>query len=84
MIEHEHLGYIYYLRDLQMNLDPKVMIVYSLKKLGYYNAEMSINNDAYANYKLARRIALSKYLNTLDIRSFYNDCTAEELEYLGY
>ena len=31
-----------------------------------------------------RSIVLQKYLISNDIKSFYNSCTEEELEYLGY
>jgi hypothetical protein len=34
--------------------------------------------------KIKRSILLSKYVGTNDIKNFYNDCTLEELTYLGY
>ena len=113
----------YYLRDIEMNFDAHDIIIFSLKKLGYYNINKPLlckefikkyliklinNNDIeyskslqfyineykqtneYNNFinqidiKIKRSIILQKYLNNSELFNFYNNCTEDELIYIGY
>jgi hypothetical protein len=72
---------MYLLRDLNMNLEARYMINKGLKKLGYLNYnELNKKNDR----MLTRSIQLSKFVDSNDIREFYNALTLDELEYIGY
>lgn len=115
---HNKLVTLYVERDSNMKLDRSEIILASIKKLGYYNlnvsqeldrcirekfrkenivdisyndykknfeksSEYNIVSTIYAN-KIERCIKLAKYIGTNLNLDFYNDCTIDELYYLGY
>ena len=72
---------MYLMRDIDMNLEARFMINKGLKKLGYLNYnELKKKNDR----MLKRSVQLSKFVDSNNIRDFYNTLTLEELEYIGY
>lgn len=79
--DHAYTAYAYYKRDIQMNLNPHEQIMFGLKKLGYYNPN---SVDGASNDIVKRSIELSKYVDSDDIKGFYNDLTLEELCYIGW
>lgn len=78
--------YLYnkYISDIEYNIVDPLQVSYnkwlvSFKKtLNYNNIINNIDN------KIKRSILLSKYAGSNDIKGFYNNCTIEELAYLGY
>ena len=73
-----------YISDIKYSILEPSKISYnewlvSFKETHVYNN--IINN---INNKIKRSILLSKYTGSNDIKGFYNNCTIEELNYLGY
>jgi len=66
------LAELYYLRDMDMRLDPKTQILWAMNKLR--------QNDSFR--ELA--IELTKFEGTSDNSAFYKFCTLDALLYLGY
>jgi hypothetical protein len=95
-----HLKKLNYYNINIQNLKNKFIEQYLIKEInsGNYNLENNkyvINTniidtieykkyDDYLNNILLRSIILSKYINNNNIQEFYNNCTNDELIYLGY
>lgn len=71
IVDYKHMDIVilYCLRDLEMKIDPKEQIIWSLDKLHLYKK---------------RRPELIKFYNTTDLFDFYNSCTISELLTIGY
>jgi hypothetical protein len=98
-MSYSDIAHMFYKRDLEMKLDPLDTIINHLKKLRYYNINLLFEESTFSgnkdseeykkfkknlNYRIERSIILSKYINKINIKEFYNSCTTEELYYLGY
>lgn len=112
----------YYLRDIELKVNPEDVILHNMKKLGYYNVNKLMLYDRFMKqylkkmidtnldysrslqdyideYKktddynrcieqiekqIERSLELRKFLNTTNLKEFYENCTEDELYYLGY
>lgn len=72
-IYHTELVELYYLRDLDLGLDPNEQIKWGINKL----------RNGYGPYKPLRNELLI-LINSSDNLQFYKECTFDELMYLGY
>ena len=78
--------YLYnkYISDIEYNIVDPLQVSYN-KWLGSFKETLNYNNIINnIDNKIKRSILLSKYAGSNDIKGFYNNCTIEELAYLGY
>lgn len=68
---HENIVELYYLRDIEMGLNPNDQIEWALQKLDN-------------SFRHPSRFELVVFQDSSDILNFYKTCTLEELLFLGY
>lgn len=76
---------LFCLRDIRMGLDKQEQIKWALEKLSsciQYDSYYKLINDK--ERRLQYEMRYTKYIDTDCLEEFYNDCTLQELYYLGY